>query len=527
VNPEHPLVKRLEGDARFDDLAHLLFRPGLAAEGGQLDEPAAIRAAGSIACWFAQWTSGPPPAHPLRGGARPAPGRPGVTSRNRHDIQRSRNLLHAAGEGGGTQVARRFCRSRVATCGRASSAIARPRTATSATPTFVGTDGLGGGKFRPTCLPTRSRSTGATSAPTLRRAHGRRAAAPGGQARSRALHARGFTIAVETNGTVARPEGLDWVCVSPKADTTLAIERATSSSSCTRRKASIPQRFAGLAFDHFFLQPMDNVLQQTNQRLAMQYCLAHPQMETRPADPQDAGHTLALAAGLQVSIPSCSRSPNASSSTRATASPQHKSQCRNLHGHRYALEITLEGEPVDDPSSSEHGMLMDFSDVKDIAKTHLVDLWDHAFLVHDGDTLIRDLLAQIPGHKTVVLDRVPTAENLVAIAFEILDPLYTARFGHRLTLKKLRLYETPTSWCRRWLKRLRAIQRRQRHVFELLPQLPRLLVPIGRRAEPRERGREGRVAPAFGEPRAVVDHAQRAQGLHEAELGGLKSMNAR
>ena len=127
--------------------------------------------------------------------------------------------------------------------------------------------------------------------------------------------------------------------------------------------------------------------------------------------------------------------------------PQHKSQCRNLHGHRYALEITLEGEPVADPESSDHGMLMDFSDVKSLAKDHLVDLWDHAFLVHDGDTLIRGLLAQIPGHKTVVLNRVPTAENLVAIAFEILDPLYTERFGNHLKLCRLRLYETPTSWA--------------------------------------------------------------------------------
>lgn len=127
--------------------------------------------------------------------------------------------------------------------------------------------------------------------------------------------------------------------------------------------------------------------------------------------------------------------------------PQHKSQCRNLHGHRYALEITLEGEPVDDPSSSDHGMLMDFTDVKAIAKEHVADLWDHAFLVHEGDTLIRDLLAQIPGHKTVVMARVPTAENLVATAFEILDPLYTVRFGNHLKLRKLRLYETPTSWA--------------------------------------------------------------------------------
>jgi 6-pyruvoyltetrahydropterin/6-carboxytetrahydropterin synthase len=129
--------------------------------------------------------------------------------------------------------------------------------------------------------------------------------------------------------------------------------------------------------------------------------------------------------------------------------PQHKSQCRNLHGHRYALEITLEGEPIDDPASSDDGMLMDFSDVKAIAKEHLVDLWDHAFIVHAQDALVRELLERIPGHKTVVVDRVPTAENLVAIAFEILEPLYAARFGNGLTLKRLRLYETPTSWADR------------------------------------------------------------------------------
>jgi 6-pyruvoyltetrahydropterin/6-carboxytetrahydropterin synthase len=127
--------------------------------------------------------------------------------------------------------------------------------------------------------------------------------------------------------------------------------------------------------------------------------------------------------------------------------PQHGSQCRNLHGHRYALEITLQGDPIDDPGSSEHGMLMDFSDVKEIAKSHLVDLWDHAFLVHVDDTQVRELLERIPGHKTVVLARVPTAENLVATAFEILAPLYSTRFGHHLVLERLRLYETPTNWA--------------------------------------------------------------------------------
>jgi len=144
---------------------------------------------------------------------------------------------------------------------------------------FVGTDGLGGGKFR----------TADLLADELARHWGderdhRFCVLTGGEpllqvdkALTDALHARGFTIAVETNGTVERPEGLDWVCVSPKADTTLAIEAGDELKLVFPQEGVDPARFAGLGFTHFFLQPMDNLLQSTNQRLAMQYCLAHPQ----------------------------------------------------------------------------------------------------------------------------------------------------------------------------------------------------------------------------------------------------------
>jgi len=127
--------------------------------------------------------------------------------------------------------------------------------------------------------------------------------------------------------------------------------------------------------------------------------------------------------------------------------PDHCSQCRNLHGHRYVLEITLEGEPINRPGSSDHGMLMDFSDVKAIAKAEIVDRWDHGFLVWEGDTIVLPLLEQIPGHKTVRMSRIPTAENLAAIAFETLDPLYLDRYGSGLRLRRVRLYETPTCWA--------------------------------------------------------------------------------
>ena len=73
--------------------------------------------------------------------------------------------------------------------------------------------------------------------------------------------------------------------------------------------------------------------------------------------------------------------------------PDHKSQCRNLHGHRYTLEITLTGAVIEVEGSSDNGMIMDFSDIKALAKEHLVDVWDHAFLVYEKDDKVREFLA--------------------------------------------------------------------------------------------------------------------------------------
>ena len=94
--------------------------------------------------------------------------------------------------------------------------------------------------------------------------------------------------------------------------------------------------------------------------------------------------------------------------------PDHRSQCRNLHGHRYVLEITLAGEVSRESGASDNGMVMDFADVKALANEHLVSVWDHAFLVYEGDTAVRAFLETMPDHKTVVFDRVPTVENLAA-----------------------------------------------------------------------------------------------------------------
>lgn len=127
--------------------------------------------------------------------------------------------------------------------------------------------------------------------------------------------------------------------------------------------------------------------------------------------------------------------------------PDHKSQCRHLHGHRYAIEITLSGEVIEKDGDAANGMVMDFSQVKDIAKEHVVDQWDHAFLAYAGDKAIVDFLTGLPGHKTVILDRVPTAENLARIAFRILDAVYRDTYGNHLRLDRVRLYETPNCWA--------------------------------------------------------------------------------
>lgn len=127
--------------------------------------------------------------------------------------------------------------------------------------------------------------------------------------------------------------------------------------------------------------------------------------------------------------------------------PDHKSQCRHLHGHRYAIEITLRGDIIGRPGDSANGMVMDFSEVKSLAMLHLVEQWDHAFLAYRDDKVLVPLLQAIPDHKTVLLDCVPTAENLATIAFAILDQVYRDTYGNHLQLERVRLYETPNCWA--------------------------------------------------------------------------------
>ena len=127
--------------------------------------------------------------------------------------------------------------------------------------------------------------------------------------------------------------------------------------------------------------------------------------------------------------------------------PSHNSHCRHLHGHRYAIEITLSGNIITDEGIANQGMIMDYSEVKRIAKDVLIDKWDHAFLVYSGDIQVLKFLQSIKDHKTVVLDKPPTAENLALIAFDILDHAYIDNYENNLRLEQVRLYETPNCWA--------------------------------------------------------------------------------
>jgi 7-carboxy-7-deazaguanine synthase (Cx14CxxC type) len=92
----------------------------------------------------------------------------------------------------------------------------------------------------------------------------------------RALHDREFEVAVETNGTIAAPDGIDWLCVSPKAGAELVQTTGDELKLVYPQAGATPESCAGLAFRHFFLQPMDGSLRQANTEQALRYCLDHP-----------------------------------------------------------------------------------------------------------------------------------------------------------------------------------------------------------------------------------------------------------
>ena len=143
---------------------------------------------------------------------------------------------------------------------------------------FVGTDGPGGGKFRtPDALADAVATTWrAGDGPRLVVCTGGEPLLQLDAALIDALHARGFEIAVETNGTIEAPAGIDWICVSPKADAPVAQTRGHELKLVYPQPGVDPARFEGLDFERFYLQPMDGPARDANTQAAVAYCLSHP-----------------------------------------------------------------------------------------------------------------------------------------------------------------------------------------------------------------------------------------------------------
>jgi len=142
---------------------------------------------------------------------------------------------------------------------------------------FIGTDGPGGGRFETAeALATAVRAAWPAQAQAFVVCTGGEPLLQLDQTLVSALHARGFEVAVETNGTRLPPPGLDWICVSPKARAPLLLRRGHELKLVYPQEGLAPEELQDLAFTHFFLQPMDGPDRARNTALATAYCLAHP-----------------------------------------------------------------------------------------------------------------------------------------------------------------------------------------------------------------------------------------------------------
>lgn len=127
--------------------------------------------------------------------------------------------------------------------------------------------------------------------------------------------------------------------------------------------------------------------------------------------------------------------------------PNHKSQCRNLHGHRYRAEVTITGPLVEEDGSSDEGMVLDFGDIKNILVEEIHDPLDHGFMWYEKDKYRRSVTSVTKELKNIVVDFIPTAENISKWIYEIVNEKLQQKYGSELRVSKVRLFETPNSWA--------------------------------------------------------------------------------
>lgn len=123
----------------------------------------------------------------------------------------------------------------------------------------------------------------------------------------------------------------------------------------------------------------------------------------------------------------------------------HKSKCRNLHGHRYKAEITVEGRLIDVDGASDEGMVIDFGDIKEIMTKQIHDVLDHGFMVWSKDYVLINFFKKNKDLKHIIVPFIPTSENIAGWVFLNLDKKFKDRYKTGLKLYSVKLWETPTS----------------------------------------------------------------------------------
>ncbi len=121
--------------------------------------------------------------------------------------------------------------------------------------------------------------------------------------------------------------------------------------------------------------------------------------------------------------------------------PNHNSECRNIHGHRYKLELTLQGKILEKEGASHEGMVLDFGDIKTITNK-IIDQIDHSFIVYEKDDKMLNFLKSSDS-KYTILPCIPTVENIAQYFLEKLKPNFEATYNDSLVIKKITLWETP------------------------------------------------------------------------------------
>ena len=124
----------------------------------------------------------------------------------------------------------------------------------------------------------------------------------------------------------------------------------------------------------------------------------------------------------------------------------HHSKCRNLHGHRYQMEVHVSGKLISRQGDSSEGMVIDFGDIKKIITKHIHDELDHSFMIWEKDAVVIRFFKENSDLKHIMVPFTPTAENIAKWCFLKLEPYFLDKFGTDLQLHEIRLWETPSSY---------------------------------------------------------------------------------